>query len=50
VRNAKIEDGGLRMAIQIVLVLVLVLDCRCWWNPEKGEGKKRRRLGIQIVE
>jgi aryl-alcohol dehydrogenase-like predicted oxidoreductase len=23
---------------------------RCWWNPEKGEGKKRRRFGIQIVE
>jgi aryl-alcohol dehydrogenase-like predicted oxidoreductase len=23
---------------------------RCWWNPEKGEGKKRVRLGIQIVE
>ena len=23
---------------------------RCWWNPEKGEGKKRGRLGIQIVE
>ena len=23
---------------------------RCWWNPEKGTGKKRVRLGIQIVE
>jgi aryl-alcohol dehydrogenase-like predicted oxidoreductase len=23
---------------------------RCWWNPEKGEGKKRGRFGIQIVE
>ena len=23
---------------------------RCWWNAEKGEGKKRRRFGIQIVE
>ena len=23
---------------------------RCWWNPEKGEGKKRHRFGIQIVE
>jgi hypothetical protein len=34
------DDGGLRMAIQIVLVLVLVLDCRCWWNPKKAEGKK----------
>jgi hypothetical protein len=23
---------------------------RCWWNPEKNEGKKRGRFGIQIVE
>ena len=23
---------------------------RCWWNPENGEGKKRGRFGIQIVE
>jgi hypothetical protein len=23
---------------------------RCWWNTEKGEGKKRGRFGIQIVE
>jgi hypothetical protein len=22
----------------------------CRWNPEKGEGKKRGRFGIQIVE
>jgi aryl-alcohol dehydrogenase-like predicted oxidoreductase len=23
---------------------------RCWWNPGKDDGKKRGRLGIQIVE
>jgi hypothetical protein len=23
---------------------------RCWWNPEKGEEKKRPGLGIRIVE
>jgi aryl-alcohol dehydrogenase-like predicted oxidoreductase len=23
---------------------------RCWWNPEKGEEKKRHGLGIRIVE
>jgi len=23
---------------------------RCWWNPEKDQGKKRGRLGIRIVD
>jgi 1-deoxyxylulose-5-phosphate synthase len=23
---------------------------RCWWNPEKGKGKKPTKLGIRIVD
>ena len=22
---------------------------RCWWNPEKDDGRKRGRVGIRIV-
>jgi hypothetical protein len=23
---------------------------RCWWNPDKDDGRKRGRLGIRIVD